>query len=341
MGRGLVGRPAPCVEHPHRAAVDRCDVCFRRFCAECFVRDGPQLRCRECWTLAPIRAAELARRRRLGYRLRRGVARVRVSRGGLVVAALLAGFFGLAVVGSLTGTGGVGVQVLRDDPGVALRLATQRYCSAGEGQSGDVPDVGAAMAAPPAPMIRTETGALASAPVAALPDSGDTGTVDQGQPPAAPADLSPRQVDFFNPLTLVQRRDEGSPGWRSHTAVLPQQVGYDLGGLAIVDRVAFRQTPLAPPASWAREVSLLLSTKAPDAGYYRVGRWALAPTLAPQEFIFVETPARYARVCILSTYGTADFASLGAVVLGAFTSDLQAGNQPLLPPPAPSRAFTH
>ena len=122
----------------------------------------------------------------------------------------------------------------------------------------------------------------------------------------------------------------------SRAAVLPQQVGFDLGGVTVLDRVAFRHTPLAPAAAWAREVGLLLSTRAPDAGYYRVGRWMLAP----QEFVFFETPARYVRVCVASTQGPADFASLGASALGVYTSDLGAGSRPLLPAPAPSRAFT-
>ena len=85
---------------------------------------------------------------------------------------------------------------------------------------------------------------------------------------------------------------------------------------------------------------LLVSTRAPDAGYYRVGRWTLAPTPAPQAFVFFETPARSVRVCIASKQGPADFASLGAVALGVYTSDLGAGSRPLLPAPAPSRAFT-
>src|SRR6266508_4483379 len=40
MGRGLVFRQRSCETHPHRPAADRCETCFREFCAECLTRAG-------------------------------------------------------------------------------------------------------------------------------------------------------------------------------------------------------------------------------------------------------------------------------------------------------------
>jgi hypothetical protein len=55
---------------------------------------------------------------------------------------------------------------------------------------------------------------------------------------------------------------------------------------------------------------------------------------APQEFTFVETFARYARVCLYASHGGREYVSLGAFVLGtmppAHLMDTQ--SKPLLPP---------
>ncbi|MBI3974542.1 MAG: hypothetical protein HY332_24970 [Chloroflexi bacterium] len=338
MGRGLVGRPRACVEHPHRPAVDRCDACFGYFCAECFVRDGEQLFCRDCHAAMPLWEAEAAQARRLGNRLRRAV-RDRLS--GLLAGGVILGLLAAAVALSIWGAGGRSGAVSRalaDDPGVLLRVATQRYCSVGDGGTGEVPKI-ARGDARPARVTRVDTGALVAVPVDVLPDSGDTGAAGQAALASDPAGLGPRRDDYHNALNLT-RRGQGTLGWRSRSHVLPVQIGFDLGGVARLDRVAFQHTPASPPASWAREVSVLLSTQAPDAGYYRVGRWTLTPSTAPQEFTFWETSARYVRLCIHSTHGTADFASLGAVAFGVYSSDLRAGSSPLLPMPAPSRSFT-
>ncbi len=57
MGRGLVFRQRSCETHPHRPAVDRCETCFRRFCAECLTRLGAgDLSCSGCAAAAaPVR----------------------------------------------------------------------------------------------------------------------------------------------------------------------------------------------------------------------------------------------------------------------------------------------
>jgi hypothetical protein len=51
-----------------------------------------------------------------------------------------------------------------------------------------------------------------------------------------------------------------------------------------------------PRESWVKEVGLLLSAEGPDAGFSTVGRWTLAATTAPQQFVFWETAARYVRL---------------------------------------------
>ncbi len=124
-------------------------------------------------------------------------------------------------------------------------------------------------------------------------------------------------------------------GWRSPTGLLPQQLGYELRGAVTVDRVAFQQAGALPPDSWAKDVGLWLSTAASDGGFYLVGRWTLAETTDPQEFTFVETPARYARVCVYANYGHREFVSLGAFVLGVMPPPhlIETQSRPLLPRP--------
>src|SRR6266542_3511374 len=138
-------------------------------------------------------------------------------------------------------------------------------------------------------------------------------------------------------MNLVPYRDSfvAPPrGWRSQTGLLPQQVGYELRAAIPIDRVAFQQSPALPRGTWARDVGLLLSVTAPDSGSYQVGRWTLAQTTAPQEFTFVETLARYARVCLYANYGSQEYVSLGAMVLGVTPPSplIDTQNRPLLPP---------
>ena len=330
MGRGLARRPRTCGEHPHRAALDRCDECLRHFCAECFVREGERLLCRPCRTAAPLRAAEAARRRRLGDRLRHA-AQERL--GGLIAAGLVVGLLASAAALSFLGGGaGAGAisQALADEPLVRHRIAAGRYCAGGDGSSGDVPqfrsggDGGS-------PVARTaDTGALIVVVAGVLPD-----TVFRDERLARTLSLA----DPSDPMNLVRYRDANAPGWRSPSALFPQQIGYELRGQAEVERVAFRHTRATPPETWAREVALLVSTEGPDRGFYSVRRWTLAQTTEPQEFLFWETPARYVRVCVYSNYGSSEFASLGNLALGIKTNDFRAASSPLLPPASPGRAF--
>lgn len=124
-------------------------------------------------------------------------------------------------------------------------------------------------------------------------------------------------------------RDDASlsVGWRSATARLPQDLTFELRQMVTVDRAAFRHLQASPPASWAREVELLLSDVAADAGFLSVGRWPLRQTTAPQEFSFQLTKARYARLRILSRHADAGYVALGEFALGVAGPD----RSPLLP----------
>jgi hypothetical protein len=323
MGRGLAGRPVGCDVHPHRPATDRCDDCRGRFCGACLVRAGETLRCRACTDSLPVREAAAAEGRRLGPRLRQAL---RERLGGLVAAAVLAGVLGgafaLALWGGRSGAPGAGTalsQALADEPAVRQRLLAARYCAGGPGTTGELPGPRADTPDLTSPTRRApDTGAAIVQAAAVLPD-----TLLRDDRLAS----TPLAVDPYDPLNLTRDRTADGTGWRSRTALFPQQVGFALRGTVEVDRVAFRHTRAAPPATWAREVGLWLSTAGPETGFSNVGRWTLAPTTAPHEFVFFETFARYARVCLYASHGSSESVSLGSFVLAP-----KGGTTPLLPP---------
>jgi hypothetical protein len=300
------------------------------------VRDGERLLCRWCRAAAPGRAAEAARRRQWGTRLRQAV---RKRLGGLAAGALITGLLAagasLAVLGGGGGAGAIS-EALGDEPAVLQRALAVRYCAGGQGTTGAVPTP-----VPPTPEAaptRTGPGGPAANPVITAPTGALVATVAGILPDTLLRDdrLSgtPTANSPLDPMNLVPYRGGYLRGWHSQTGLFPQQVGYELRGTVTVDRVAFQQAGTLPRESWAHEVGLSLSTAAPDAGFYLVGRWTLAQTLAPQEFTFFETPARYARICLYSSHGGKEFVSLGAVVLGVMPPQhlIQTQGRPLLPP---------
>jgi hypothetical protein len=330
------------VVHPHHAAVDRCDECLEPFCGECFVRDGERLLCHGCWAAAPLRVAEAARRGRWQHRLTVALHERRASlAAGAIIVGLLGGGAALAAWDARTGgSGGSAIaQALADEPAVLQRASAERYCAVGQGTSGGVPTPVSGPATPssagsvgppqvPAnPVSTAPTGALVATVAGVLPDT----LLQDDRLAGTPVATSP-----YDPMNLALYRGSYAaslPGWRSQTGLFPQMIGYELGGTVTVDRVAFQQASRLPPESWAKDVGLLLSTEAPDAGFYQVGRWSLVQTLDPQEFTFVETPARYARVCLYANYGGREYVSLGALVLGVMPppSLMDTQNKPLLP----------
>ena len=100
--------------------------------------------------------------------------------------------------------------------------------------------------------------------------------------------------------------------------------------------MAFWQTAAAPPASWARDVILLVSATAPDRDYRMAGRWTLGQTTDVQPFSFVAVRARYVRLCLQSRHGgpgNADFVSLGGFTLGVLTGTVVPDGLPVGPLP--------
>jgi hypothetical protein len=243
---------------------------------------------------------------------------------------VLGGGAALAVVRARTGTGGGSAiaQALADEPAAVQRATAERYCGVGQGTTGSpapAPQGGPSLTRG-GPVLAAPTGALVAAVAGVLPDT----LLHDDRLAGTPVANSP-----LDPMNLLPYRDgyvAHRPGWRSQTGLLPQQAGYELRGAVPVDRVAFQQAPALPRESWAKDVGLLLSATAPDAGFYQVGRWTLAATPAPQEFTFVETLARYARVCLYASYGGREYVSLGALVLGVMPPPplIDTQNKPLL-----------
>jgi hypothetical protein len=128
----------------------------------------------------------------------------------------------------------------------------------------------------------------------------------------------------FGLLSLIETTGPDAAGWRSRTDALPVTLRFSLRDSVVLDRAAFRQTEASPPPFWARDVELLLSATGEDAGWIPVGRWALAQTLAPQEFSYRPTLAKAIQVRVLSRHGSlveASFTSLGTFAIGRQIQD--------------------
>jgi hypothetical protein len=242
---------------------------------------------------------EAAARRHLGYRLRTALKERRAS---VVAVGVL-----LAVLTVLAGA-------------AAAQVATPRYRAlAGEAAArfgaaqGQAATAGASRASGAA---RSGGGASSPAP----PPAHSTATAMLGSFWTSEGTHNPQ----FAPVNLVRGGDMGTAGWRSRSEALPQEVGFELREPVTLDRLAFRQTPAAPPESWAREVEVLLSASDRDSGLVSAGRWILARTTAPQEFSFRPTLARFVRLRLLARHGEAPFISLGAFAIGAQGRDQQA-----------------
>lgn len=295
-----------CAEHPHRPAADHCDRCRRAFCRDCLVRGRPELLCRACWNSAPEREAEAARRRGLRgvpYRLR---CAVRERRSSVVAATILVAILALVARAAV------------------LQAQTPEFRAL----------VGQAIGRVGAAQVRAGTGAGARASGA-----GNASRRPTPNPTPAPHSTAMAMIGGFwvgdgasgvpySPLVLVRDGGPNAPGWRTRTQALPDEIGFELREVVTLDRVAFCHTQTISPASWAKDVELILSASARDAGFVPVGRWALAQTTEPQEFSFRPTSAKFIRLRLLSRHGDATFTSLGAFAVGIQARD----RGPLLPP---------
>ncbi len=355
MGRGLTRRPLACAEHPHHPAVDRCDACRRAYCPDCLVRQGPRLLCATCQRLEAQWHAQAAARRSPRARVRRAGRRVRQALHFLPASLLVVlGFGALGGAGAwsasqfgkreLLGSHVAAERSLLDDlPGVAERAATERFCAGGEGTLEPFPE---ALGSGTAGAIKTPQGAYVAEIVGPLPPLGAPGAgEDATAAPAPTATATPSLREgteaFFDPMNLVRGTGPGALGWRSRDAALPQQVGFALRLPVTLNRIVFWQSPAFPRESWARDVTLLASTVAPDREFRVVDRWTLARTTDLQVFALPVTPrARYVRLRFQSRQGTADFVSLGGFMISVLTGENLADQRPLVPLPLGYRATT-
>jgi hypothetical protein len=300
-----------CVEHAHRPATDRCDVCHRPFCADCFVKGGEQLVCRECRTTGLKQAAAEREQRRLRTRLgaafRTYATHPFVILGSIVVL-VLAGVAAAATMDrgpKSAGTAGDGQAIME---GVKnLQQAQQDFgdfgaeqqrldCARRTGQ--DCPEFR------PTPAIRAKPQTIVAVREVTAAFAG--GIADpSGQ---------------FAARNLLANDGPTTPGWRTAGSALPQELTFQFQSIGLVDHAAFRLSQASPPASWAKDVELLLSPSA-SGPYTSVGTWTLRQTTDPQQFTFVPRQAGYARLRIVSRYGDSSYTALGAVAFGIATGD--------------------
>ncbi|MGH2352691.1 MAG: hypothetical protein ACRDJN_13880 [Chloroflexota bacterium] len=218
--------------------------------------------------------------------------------------------------------GGAVSHAFADLPGFAERVGVERFCTGGEGTLTALPE---APGSGTAGAIFAVSGAYIADVAGPLSDPG------AGQATATPTpSMRAYSADaiFFDPMNLVRSLGPTSPGWRSTSAALPQQIGFALRQTVDVDRVAFWHTRRSPPASWARDVTLLFTNTAPDSGYRMAGRRTLGQTTAVQTFSFVAVRVRYIRLCFQSRHGDADFVSLGGFALGVLTGTVTTDSRP-------------
>ncbi len=281
MARGLAHRPPPCAEHPHRPAVDHCDECGKRFCAECLVRGGPQLLCRNCWRQGPIRAAETLRRKRFSYRISSAL-RDPERRASLIASVIIVVV--LAVIGVTSGVGILSESSRTQMAEPVARAVVARQVLAGEG---DMPR--ALPSTPPGP-TRIPTLIIDPAPVAGAPG--------------------------MNLFALVDgRAGEGAPTWRSAPGRTAVDIRFITNTPVLAGRVLFGQSADAPPETWVQHVEVWTSPSLEDGDLTYAGRWKLQQTIEPQTFSFGRRQVRSVLLRILSNYGSADYTSLAEFAL--------------------------
>ncbi|MGH2356288.1 MAG: hypothetical protein ACRDJN_32180 [Chloroflexota bacterium] len=280
MGRGLAWRPVPCATHPHRAAVDHCDECWRSFCRECLVRGGPQLRCRECWTMAPVRAAAAARKRRITYRLH---VAMRENRASLIAGSIITTVLLTLGVSSMAGILDPSARAQMAEP-VARVVAVRRA----RGGGGEV----------------TTSGSLTPLP-------GPTRIPTLLRSASAPPGLE--GTDIF--ALRDGRAGDNASVWRSPDGRVAVDLRVTTGELVLAGRVLFAHSEAAPAETWARDVEVWIAPQLDAAENVRIGRWTLEPTTAPQEFAFSRSLVRSVRLRILSNFGSAEYTSLAEFAL--------------------------
>lgn len=283
MGRGLAQRPPSCTEHWQRSAVDRCDDCLAPFCGECFIRDGPRLRCRTCWLTAPARAAEATRSRTPLYRLRRAA---REHRASVVAGGIITGVLLLLVASAGAGILGVGT---RDSAGDAVgRVVLARWLLDPDRQ-GPPPPASVPTPPPgptPIPSLLSQVEVLAGAPGDGL-------------------------------LALTDRRaGADAPVWRSARGRVAADMHLITGGGAVLaGQVLFAHSATVASETWAKDVEVWASPSLDAGAATVIGRWTLAATTESQVFAFPRRQVRTVRLRVLSNHGSPEFTSLAEIAL--------------------------
>lgn len=283
MTRGLAKRPLACVEHPHRPATDRCDDCRQPFCGECFIREGPLLRCRACRASLPERAAEAARRRNPLHRLRRAAREHRASvvAGGIICAVL-------ALLAASASAGILG-QSARQAAGEASgRVVLARWLL-------DPHRLGA----PPPALVPTP-----------LPGPTPIPSLLSGVDVLA----GPAGSDLY---ALIDRRaGPDAPAWRSvRGRVVADLILTATQEPVLAGRLLFAHSAAVASETWAKEVEAWASPSLDAGAATLVGRWALAETTEPQVFDFPRQQVRTLRLRVLSNHGNAEATTLAEVAL--------------------------
>jgi hypothetical protein len=117
------------------------------------------------------------------------------------------------------------------------------------------------------------------------------------------------------PALTDRRVGSEAPVWRSASGLSPVDLVFNTDGPVLVGRVLVANSPAAAPSTWAKAFEVWISGT-PDALHGApVGRWELAPTAEPQEFVFSRGLARSARLRILSNYGSTEYTSLAEFAL--------------------------
>jgi len=282
MARALAARDAACAEHPHRDALDHCDRCGRRFCADCLVRGRPQLLCRACWDAAPEREARAARR---AHPLLGRLDRLREHRASAVAAACIAVVLGLL---ALSAAAQVASPSYRREVGAAVDAVLRPGSRSGS-------------SAPPAPAAGAP--AATRVPTLVMPFFGSASGIAEQAPGA-------------NPSALVDgQTGAASPVWRTPPGFTTAELRFRVRDATPAARVLFAHSEAAPRETWAKDVELWVSLWPGWTEEIRVGTWALAATTDPQEFSVPATRVASARLRVLSNHGGAAETSLAEFAL--------------------------
>jgi hypothetical protein len=234
-----------------------------------------------------MRAAEAARRRRLGYRLHRAARR---SAGGLVAGGVIIALL-LAAAASAAAPSGLANPTVREQAGEAVGRTILALWLLNPNRPQGVP--------PPAPVVPTP-----------LPGPTPIPTLLSGLPEVLVG------APGTNLGALVDRRvGERAPVWRSAPNALTPDIRLTANEPVLAARLLFGHSAEALPDTWAKEVEAWASPGLGEGGLALVGRWSLAQTTEAQVFAFGRRQVRTVRLRILSNHGSPQYTTLAEVAL--------------------------